>query len=298
MNWKTLVASTLKLLQKNLFVIGTTKITGATILTAVLIVVATFLLSRWAQSGAARLLRRRGIDSEGTVQATRRLLHYFILLGGLAAALQTFGIDLSTLFAAGAVFAVGFGFAMQNIAQNFVSGLILLVERSIGVGDILRVDGRLVRIERMGIRSTVARTRNEEQLIIPNSILVQGMVTNFTMSDKRYLLPASVGVVYGDDMKLVRKTLEEVVLSLPWRDESQEHRVILKEFGDSSVNFEVLVPMTDPWQARKRLSDLNEAVWWALKKAGVTIAFPQLDVHLDPPVEESLRLVASGGTKA
>ena len=298
MDWKAFVASTLVVLQKTLFTIGTTKINLATILTALLIVVATFALSRWAQNGAARLLRRRGIDSEGTVQATRRLLHYFILLGGLVAALQTFGIDLSTLFAAGAVFAVGFGFAMQTIAQNFVSGLILLVERSIRVGDILRVDGRLVRIERMGIRSTVARTRNEEELIVPNSTLVQGMVTNYTMTDKRYLLPATVGVVYGADMRLVRKTLDQVVQSLPWRDESQEYRILLSQFGDSSVNFDVLVPMTDPWKARKRLSDLNEAIWWALKDAGVVIAFPQLDVHFDPPVEESLRLVATAGARA
>jgi small-conductance mechanosensitive channel len=298
MDWKTFTKTVLPLLRKELFAIGTTKVTLATILTALLIILITYALSVSVQRGVVRLLKRRGVESEGTVHATRRIIHYFILLGGLVAALQTFGIDLSTLFAAGAVFAVGFGFAMQTIAQNFVSGLILLVERSIRAGDVLEVDGRLVRVERMGIRSTVARTRLDEQLIIPNSTLVQGTVKNFTMNDKRYLLRATVGVVYGADMKQVRQVLEQVVESLSWRDDKQEARILMKEFGDSSVNFDLLIPMTDPWQSRRRLSDANEAIWWGLKKAGITIAFPQLDVHFDPPVEESLRLVAEAGSAA
>jgi len=184
------------------------------------------------------------------------------------------------------------------MAQNLVAGFTLLVERTIRAGDVLEVDGRMVLVERMGIRATVARTRNEEQIIIPNANLVQNTVKNLTMSDRNYLLRATVGVVYGADMRQVRAVLEEVVQSLAWRDTEQKHRILMSEFGDSSVNFDVLVPMTDPWLARQRTSDLNEAIWWALKDADITIAFPQLDVHFDPPVEESLRLAAGGKAAA
>jgi len=199
---------------------------------------------------------------------------------------------LSTLFAAGAVFAVGLGFAMQNVAQNFVSGVILMVERSIKPGDILMVEDQMVRVERMGIRSTIVRNRDEEELIVPNSILAQGSVKNYTLTDNLYLLKAEVGVVYGSDMKLVREVLERTARGIPWRVEKEEPRILLRQFGSSSVDFQVFIWVDQPWISRRLLSDANERIWWALKEAGVTIAFPQLDVHFDAPVEESFRLVA------
>jgi potassium-dependent mechanosensitive channel len=116
------------------------------------------------------------------------------------------GLDLK-LFAAGAVFAVGLGFAMQNIVQNFVSGVILMVERTIKPDDVLEVEGDIVRVQKMRIRATMVRTRNEEELIIPNSTLVQGAVKNYTLTDSRFLLGTVVGVTYGSDMQLVREVL-------------------------------------------------------------------------------------------
>jgi small-conductance mechanosensitive channel len=187
---------------------------------------------------------------------------------------------------------VALGFAMQNIAQNFVSGVILLVERSIKPGDILRVEGRLVKVMRMGIRATVSRTLDDEEIIIPNSVLVQNSVTNYTLKDRLYRLRALVGVVYWSDMALVRETLERVAKEIPWREKGPEPRILLRQFGDSSVDFEVSVWISDPWRVQLRLSELHEAIWWALKEAGITIAFPQVDVHLDPPVMRSLEGLA------
>ncbi|NIV35607.1 MAG: mechanosensitive ion channel [Anaerolineae bacterium] len=237
---------------------------------------------------ASRVLRERGMATEGASSTALSLLHYLILLTGFAIALQTLGIELGALFAAGAVFAVGLGFAMQNIAQNFVAGVILLVEQSIRPGDVLEVEGTVVQVQQTGIRSTVVRSRDGEDLIVPNSILVQSTVRNFTLKDSVYRLTTSVGVAYNSDMKLVRATLEEVTDRLPWREDSPAPQVFLREFGDSAVQFDVAVWMTDPWIARRRLSDLNEAMWHALQEKGIQIAFPQVDVHFDRSAERGL----------
>jgi small-conductance mechanosensitive channel len=286
MDWAEFFKSIRWVIELGLFTIGKITVTPGTLLVIVLILVATLLISRSAQAGMARVMGNRGISDKETIHTAKRVVHWTLFLCGIVAALQTVGIDLSTLFAAGAVFAVGLGLAMQNIAQNFVSGVILLVERSIRPGDVLEVEGEVVRVKHMGIRSTIAKTRNEEELIIPNSALVQGTVKNFTKEDSLYLLGSQVGVSYGTDLKLVRETLLKAAESVTWREKDKAPRVLLMEFGNSAVEFKVFVWTSDPWNARRLSSDLNEAIWWALKEAKITIAFPQLDVHFDPKARE------------
>ena len=138
-----------------------------------------------------------------------KLLSQIVVAIGLGIGLQTIGINLSALFAAGAIFAIGLGFAMQNIMQNFVSGVILLTERSITPGDVLKVEQQFVQVQKMGVRATIARTLDDEEIIIPNSAIVQSTVTNYTLRDSMYRLRCTVGVVYSSDMRLVREVLEE-----------------------------------------------------------------------------------------
>lgn len=284
-----------QLLDTRLFEVSGTVVTLATALTALIIVLATFWISRLVRSAVGRLFRRRGLEAEGAAATALSLLHYLILAIGIAVALQTVGIELGALFAAGAVFAVGLGFAMQNIAQNFVAGVILLAEQSIRPGDVLEVEGTVVKVQQTGIRSTVVRSRDGEDLIVPNSILVQSTVRNFTLQDSVYRLTSSVGVAYSSEMEAVRDTLERVVDELPWREPDPAPQVFLREFGNSAVQFDVAVWMKDPWIARRRLSHLNEAIWHALKEQGIQIAFPQLDVHFDPAVTRGLDALGSQG---
>jgi small-conductance mechanosensitive channel len=271
-----------------LFEISGTTVTLATLVSFGIIVVATFAIAGLMQRGVTRAFSKEGQEDQGTAAIASRLVRYLVLIGGLGIALHTLGINLTALFAAGAVFAVAVGFAMQNISQNFVSGVILLLERVIKPGDVLEVEGRLVKVRDMGIRATIARTLDEEDIIIPNSQLVASTVKNYTFKDSMYRLRAWVGVTYSSDMALVRRVLKETAKGLVWRSATPEPRVQLREFGDSSVNFEVSVWIDDPWRMQQRRNELNDAVWWALKEAGVTIAFPQLDVHFDPQVVESM----------
>ncbi len=264
-----------------LFHLGSVKLTVGRLLLALLVVLATFVISALARRVARRAFKMRGIEDVGTVGLVTNLMHYLVLAIGFTTALSSLGLDLGALFAAGAVFAVALGFAMQNIVQNFVGGIILLAERSIKPGDVLEVDGTVVKIERMGIRSTVARSRDGEDLLIPNATLIQGVVRNRTLSRPLYRVRATVGVHYGSDLAVVRDALTAVAKEQ--HDDSclDPPLVLLLGFGSSSVDFEVAIWTRDPWRSRLLSSELCFAIWDALKEAGITIAFPQLDVHFD-----------------
>ena len=278
----------------HLFVIAGTQVTVGTLAVVVLIVVATFVISYLLRKSILRFLRRDDPLAQGALRAMTRLLHYLVLLIGFGIALDTLGVNLMALMATGALFAVGIGFALQNIVQNFVSGIIMLFERSIKPNDVLEVDGRIVRVKQMRIRATVARTLDDEEVIIPNNNLVQNSVKNYTMADSFYRLRSPVGVVYGADMRQVFDVLRASAAKVEWRSSLRDPVVLLTEFGDSSVNFEVSVWIDNPWRLRYYRSELNTAMWWALKDAGITIAFPQMDVHFDPPVATGLTALAGG----
>jgi len=222
-------------------------------------------------------------------------VRYLVLIAGFGVALDTAGIELSALFAAGALFAVGLGFAMQSIAQSFVAGLIILSERSIKPGDILNVEGQVVRVRDVGIRASVAQTRDGEDLIIPNAVLIQTTVTNHTLRDSIYRIRVSVGVVYSSDMKVVKETLMDVAKSVSetYAVEGRAPQVVMTEFGNNSVNWEVAIWTNDPWQSRLATSALHEAIWWTFKEKNLVIAFPQLDIHFDPPLMAGLERLAS-----
>ena len=287
MSWKERLGDN-SLFDVRLFEISGTPVTLATLAIFVLVLLATLWIARVLQRLFMRAFAARGQQDEGSIAASARLIRYGVWVTGLAVAVHSLGINLTALFAAGAVFAVAIGFAMQNIAQNFVSGVIVLAERAIKPGDVLEVDDRMVQVKDMGIRATIARTLDEEDIIIPNSQLVTTSVKNYTLRDSRYRLRSTVGVTYSSDMARVREVLEATAAELAWRSRDAAPRVFLTDFADSAVVWEVSVWMDNPWQVNRCRSQLNEAIWWALKEAGITIAFPQLDVHFDRPALEAL----------
>lgn len=272
-----------------LYTIGETQGTVGTALTVVLIILATWWFARLLSKTIMRAFERGGTVDKEAVRPYAKFAKAGVLLVGLGVAFNTLGFRLTAIFAAGGLFAVAIGFAMKNVAENFVSGLIMRLERSIKRGDVLKVEGQVVTVKDVGIRFTLASNRDNEDLLIPNSILVQSMVTNRTLRDPLFRLRAPVGVTYSSDMKLVKETLMAAASSITWRSPERDPVVIMRAFGSSSVDWEVSVWVEDPWSVGQYVSELNEAIWWSLKDAGVVIAFPQLDVHFDEPVVESLQ---------
>lgn len=278
-----------QLLALPLFTIGNVEFTPGRLMLTVLTLVLTFAISKLIRRATTRAFNMRGVTDEGRIGVTNRLVHYTILLLGFSLSLEAMGIHLSALFAAGAIFAVGLGFAMQNIVQNFVSGVILLIERSIKPMDVLKIDGEIVRVEQMGIRATVVRTRDEEEIIVPNGVLVGSAVKNYTKGDRDYRVRAPVGVHYKSDMKQVEQALLRAAKAMPGPSHPKEPVALLLDFGDNSVNWELSIWTRDPWAVLVIRSELNKLIWDTFKEEGIEIAFPQLDVHLDKAVIDALR---------
>jgi small-conductance mechanosensitive channel len=281
-------SSTDSLINKTLFTISGKEVSLFWIGLFLVVIICTVLVSKAVQRTLSKTLQKRFLNREGTLAALLRLLHYLVLIAGFFIGLQLIGINLSALFADGAVFAVGLGFAMQNVVQNFVAGVILLLERSIKPGDVLEIDGTIVKVMDMGIRTTIARTLVDEELIMPNSKFSQSTVKNYTLHDSIYCLGVVVGVSYDSDMHQVIRVLEKTATELTWRLLEPAPAVILQDFGSSSVDFGVYVSIDDPWQQRAFRSELRKDIWFAFKDSGIMIAYPQLDVHFDSVNTETI----------
>jgi small-conductance mechanosensitive channel len=247
----------------------------------VLAAAAAILASFWVSRTLQKLIVRRLGEGDESIHVYRTVVRLLVWTPGVLFAFHFVGLDLSALFATGGLFAVAVAVAMRSVSENLISGLTLKLERSIKPGDVLEVEGMLVRVESMGFRAAIARTRDGKNVLIPNVELVQSRIANYTYRDSVCRIETTVGVDYSSDLHQVQGTLRQVCEELDWRSRHREPVVYVVDFSDSAVNFSVRVWIEDPWQYRRRTSLLNEAVWRGLKEAGIVIAFPQLDVHFD-----------------
>jgi potassium efflux system protein len=265
---------------------GQTQTTVGSLLAVVVVVLGTLLLSRYVHRAIAGYFQRLASNDDMAVDniaasmygSVARIIVWFI---GLEIVLHILGIHLSTLFAAGGFFALGAGFALKNVVENFISGGIIRAEKTIESGDLIIIDKQWLTIKHIGFRTIEAVTKDGVDIIIPSSIVAQSMVENLTRRSHIYRIKVNVGVAYDSDRKQVRKTLEDAVNKLDWVSKQQAPVIYLDEFGDSSINYDIDVWIDEVRDARHRRSDLHEAIWQALNEVGIVIAFPQLDVHLD-----------------
>lgn len=269
-----------ELLDRKLFDIGGRPVTVATIAVALTIVLMAALFSRFVRVVTHRYLIKKGVAGR-QLRSIERLFNYAIMLVAVLVALQTAGIDLSAVLAASAVFAVAIGFGIQGIALNFVCGIVLLVERAIKIDDIIELDGKVCRVMDLGIRATRVRTLFEEDIIVPNSILILQPIKNLTLHDSLIRIAVNVGIAYGSDIQKVRRVLQTVADEMENTDKNYDPIVNLMELGASCMEYEVSVWMHDPWNHRRFRSKLRELIYEACAREKIKIAFPQMDVHVD-----------------
>ena len=268
-----------------LFQLGQTWISPATIVEFVIVGSMVVLFSRLVR----RLLRTRVLAHTkleiGLQYAIARIVSYVVLVLGFAVSLETIGVDLKSLaFIAGAL-GVGIGFGLQNIVSNFVSGLIILGERPIQIGDRVDLGNDTVgKVMHIGARATHVLTNDNITIIVPNSEFITGRVTNWSIGDPKVRFRVPVGVGYGSDPRLVEKLLLAVAAANPHVLIDPPPSVRFVEFGDSSLNFELRVwsidMVTRPGALR---SELNFAIWDTFKEHGIEIPFPQRDLHVKEP---------------
>lgn len=264
---------------RTLFMVGGQEVTLASIAFFLVFLALAFLASGVLQRAMGAVYRRRGLDI-GVQYALNRLLHYAVLAVGVFLALDNLGVSITALAGIGAVLAVGIGFGLQNIAQNFVSGLILLLERPVKQGDFVEVGGVRGTVREIHARATVVTTLDNVDIIVPNGQFITEQVVNQTYDTRKVRAAIEVGVAYGSDTALVRATLERVAAEHTTVLEQPAPSVLFTDFGDSSLNFTLLVWIADPLLGLQTASELRFAIDSAFHQAGIQIPFPQRDLHL------------------
>ena len=247
-------------LDTHLFSIGGTEVTGALLMTAAIIVIVTVVLSLLLRGWVVRGFEKRGSTNDDTIQTYGSFINILVIAIGVGIALHTVGINMTSIFAAGGIFTLGMGFAVKNIAENFISGVMIRLEHDISVGDVIQIKDNMVKITHLGTRSTRARTLEDQDMLIPNSTFIQSVVTNYTLRDPQYRLSIEIEVPPSADLDQVRKTLEETAKSPEWRVPDRDPEVFLESPGEPKITYQVAVWIDDPWTASQRRSDLNEAV--------------------------------------
>jgi potassium efflux system protein len=233
----------------------------------------------------------------GVSYALSTLVHYTVLTLGFFLALGVAGVDLTKATILAGALGVGVGFGLQNIVNNFVSGLILLFERPVQIGDSVTIGDVTGQVRHIGIRSSTVRTWDGAEVILPNSALIAEPVTNWTLSDRTRRLTLLVGVAYGTDPAAVVDLLRGVAAAHEAIMEHPEPQALFMGFGDSALNFELRAwtDRADAWVPVQ--SELYLALHAALANAGISIPFPQRDVHLDAAQPVPVQVVGSAARR-
>lgn len=245
------------------------------------------LIRGFTQVLKSRLLQLTGVD-RGVQDTVALLVQYTLTFLALLILLPIWGVDVSSLAILASLLGVGIGFGLQNIANNFISGLIITFERPIQVGDFIQVGELLGNVERIGTRSTEISTLDQVKIIVPNSRFLESEVINWSHGNPVSRMRVPIGVAYGSNIKQVRQALLEAAKSHPDVLHHPSPQVWLQEFGDNSINFDLLVWISEPPKQFKLKSDLNYRIQASLEKHGLEIPFPQRDLHFKSPQFEQL----------
>ena len=222
---------------------------------------------------------RMRIDG-GAAQSITKLMNYCLILVAFLISMGVIGFDLKSFAVLGGALGIGIGFGLQYIVNNFLSGLILLFERPVRVGDRIEADDKIGIVKKIGLRSTVIETLDNAQLIVPNSKLISENVTNWTHSGTEARLKIPVGVAYGSDMDLVFDTMIAAAQTSPRVLKKPKPLALLLGFGDSSLNVELHVWLFDVNETRQAQSEISREILRRFDEAGIEIPFPQRDISV------------------
>lgn len=222
---------------------------------------------------------KRNIES-GVAISINRLIYYSFIVIAIAVAMGVLGISIQSLMVVIGALGVGIGFGLQNIVNNFASGLILLFERSIKVGDIIVVNGTWGTVKHLGLRATIIQTFANAEMIVPNSDLVSSTVNNWTMTNRQTRFTVKVGVAYGTDTKLVKDVLLKIASNHSNVLKEPAPSVVFTEFGDSSLNFELRCWVKDISSMWKTQDEIMYEVDNEFKNNNISIPFPQRDLYI------------------
>lgn len=227
------------------------------------------------------MFRKQKMKSQdlGNTYALFQIIKYVVWVIAFAFLLETIGVKITVLVAGSAALLVGIGLGLQQTFNDIVSGIILLSERSIKVGDVLEIDDDIVRIQEIGLRTSTGANRDEITIIIPNSLITTNKVINWSHQSKKTRFKIKVGVAYGSDVDLVIKVLKESALEHSDITDESMVDVMFLDFGDSSLDFQVLFFSENIFRIEKEKSDIRKIINRKFIENNINIPFPQMDLH-------------------
>lgn len=283
--WTDILGDIHELLTATLFRLQETPVTLFSIFIFIIFLIGTVLLGRFITNTLQnRILPRFEIES-GLRYTLSRITYYIIVSIGVLVSFQFVGIDLSSLAVIFGLLSVGIGFGLQNITNNFISGLIVLFERPISVGDRVEVAGIEGDVLEINIRSTKIRTLNNISIIVPNQEFVGSNVINYSHGDPSFRLDIEVGVSYSSNMDSVLSALEEVAHDHPKVMKMPKPQIHFTSFGDSSWDMQLRVWIPNVKERYIIRNEINQAIVRKFDARDIEIPFPQRDLHVRSSIE-------------
>lgn len=266
---------------------------GKIVLGLSLFVIAVFIARIASRLITRKVFRRLKVDI-GVQQTIETVLFYILIIFGAVFALQISDVPLTFFHVIGGAVALGVGFGSRNVLNNFISGLILLVERPVKVGDLVEIENVQGVVESVGARSTKVRTYENQHLIMPNSFFLEKAVVNWTLSDNLINSSVSLGVAYGTDTEKLKAVLIECVLANDKVIADRKPEILFTNFGDNALEFKIhfwyrVETVMDQLQIE---SELRYQLDKALRDNDIVISFPQRDVHLDSKTPLQVKVIS------
>ncbi len=226
---------------------------------------------------------------KGSAYALFQIIRYVIWVVAIGVILETIGVNVTVFIAGSAALLVGIGLGLQQTFNDVISGIILLSEQSIKIDDVLEIDDDVVRIQSIGLRTSKGLNTDDISIIIPNSLITNNKVINWSHQTKKTRFRIDVGVAYGSDVDLVIKTLEESAFEHPDVSDRELTEARLINFGNSSLDFQVLFFSKNIFRINKVKSDIRRIINQKFAKNSIAIPFPQMDLHLKSNYTEILK---------
>ncbi|MFD1163005.1 mechanosensitive ion channel family protein [Hwangdonia seohaensis] len=235
------------------------------------------------------LFRKRQFKklTKGSAYALLQIIRYFIWIIAIGLILETVGVKVTVLLAGSAALLVGIGLGLQQTFNDIISGIILLSEQSIKIDDVLDIDGDIVKIQSIGLRTSKALNTDHVSIIIPNSLITTNKVINWSHQTMKTRFRIDVGVAYGSDIDLVIKIMEESAFEHPDIPDRETTEARLVNFGSSSLDFQVLFFSQNIFRISKVKSDIRRTISREFAKNNISIPFPQMDLHVISNANES-----------